>query len=192
MAATLGNLAAIGILLGGGVLIQFSGPETSRPEPSVQERLFSCAMHADYPGLERALREGAVVDGPWTNGITALVVAAGEGDLRTVSVLLDHGADVNVAMPTGNSVLGAAAYGACDPQTIRTLLNAGADANGSFRSRPLVGAALDENAEVMQILLAAGADPNLTDEAGVTPLQAATAAGRHDLIALLRGAGATH
>lgn len=191
MALTMGNLAAIGVLIGGGVLIY--GSATSEQSPrhlTVQEQFIICAMHADHSGVERALAQGAHVDGREASGITALVIAAAEGNLPMVRLLLHHGADVNVEMPAGNSVLAATVYGECDLETIQTLLEAGADPNGPSRLRPLVAAAERQNAEAMQLLLAGGADPNLADEDGATPLQTATTSRRGDLVQLLRQAGA--
>ena len=127
MPITIGNLAAMGILLGGGVLI--CQPDRSyepAAELSPQEQFLSCSMHCDYAGMERALALGARVDGRAFNGMTALMIAASEGNLPMVRRLLEKGADVNIPLPDGNSVLAVAIEGMGDAETIRTLVEAGA------------------------------------------------------------------
>ena len=127
MPVTISNLAAMGILLGGGMLI--CQPDQNY-DPSAaltpQEQFLSCAMHSDYVGMEHALARGATVDGQAFNGVTALLVAASEGNVPMVRRLLEKGADVNFLTPRGNSVLSAAIDGMGDAETIRTLLEAGA------------------------------------------------------------------
>jgi len=127
MPVTISNLAAMGILLGGGVLICQSDRSY---EPSAalspQEQFLNCSMHADYVGMEQALARGATVDGRAFNGMTALMIAASEGNLPMVRRLLEKGADVNIPLPRGNSVLAVAIDGMGDAETIRTLLEAGA------------------------------------------------------------------
>src|SRR6187551_3021462 len=100
MPVTITNLAAMGILLGGGVLICIPPPPDDLGDPvTPQEQFIICSMHSDYAGMERALYRGATVDGRTMNGVTALSIAAGEGNIVMVRRLLEQGADVNIELP---------------------------------------------------------------------------------------------
>ena len=73
------------------------------------------------------------------------------------------------------------------------LLRSGVNVNGRTRSGSyaLNAAAVENNTEVIQILLAHGADPNVRNRQGDTPLICATkyAGGRSDTVKLLVDAG---
>jgi ankyrin repeat protein len=87
----------------------------------------------------------------------------------------------------------AAAFGT--PETVRLLLEQGAMVDTVSKNpqtnQPLHAAmALGRNPETIQLLLAAGADPNARQTGGFTPIFSAAAANRRDLVEILIASGA--
>src|SRR5262249_27319547 len=113
--------------------------------------------------------------------------AAAHGRRRCLELLLAHGARV-----ASTWALGAAAW-ADDPRSMSMLLDAltriGASA-ADHASNPLLDAAGDASLDVIEVLLAAGANPQAIDSAGVSALRKAVRAGRSDTAARLRDLGA--
>ena len=91
------------------------------------------------------------------DGESALHVNAIKGDGETTKVLLAYGAEVDARTPRGPTL----------------------------QMTPLMWAAYGGHAEMVRLLLAAGADPLTTDENGKTVLQAARNARATDVDALL-------
>ena len=121
------------------------------------------------------------------------------GDVSEVERLLDGGCDPNIANPRyGNTPL----YNACfsnRPDVVRLLISKGANPNQRITYRSpvdgrveegIVALMLAQSAEVITALLGAGADPNLTDEVGNTPLMRCVLIAPPEAIELLLQAGA--
>jgi ankyrin repeat protein len=91
-----------------------------------------CKRH-DTPSrvqlVELLIAKGAEVNHRESDGSTALMNAAGNGDTPAVNALLRNGASVNIADKEGETALMKAAASSCTEETVRALLNAGADLN---------------------------------------------------------------
>lgn len=119
----------------------------------------------------------------------------GPDDLAKIETLLDNGANPNFMHPMrGSTVLTEAAYQG-DPRLVGLLLDYGAgtsvNSKGESDKTALRGAALRCSAEIVELLLNAGADINLT--AGffdTTPLEEAITASCPDVVKLLLNRGA--
>ncbi len=99
-------------------------------------------------------------------GSTPLLFAARNGDVDTVRVLLDRGADVNDVAAAGTSALVIAAHSAHEALGIY-LLEEGADPNASGAGYAALHAAvLRGGTRLVDALLAHGADPNALIEHG--------------------------
>jgi hypothetical protein len=115
--------------------------------------------------------------------LSPLIQAARAGSIATMKPLLDSGADVNQAGPTGDGWDATAlqhAILARQAGAVRFLLDRGADTNrvGSPNApAPLLLAAGDPDPTFVNLLLAHGADPGVVGEGGVTPLARAVSAG---------------
>jgi ankyrin repeat protein len=163
-------------------------------------------MVAESPSIVRLLlAHGAKPNISDKRGFTALHAAIRMNDTGTVRLLLRSGADVNAANHFANEVRNgkialtgltplilAAPHGSVD--LVRALLSAGAkvDAKDGRGLTPLMAAISGENQNrnVIDALLAAGANVNTVDTAGESVLDWARKVGNPATIRLLEAAGA--
>ena len=118
--------------------------------------------------------------------------AAMRGDLEAVRSLLAEGVDVNAVQGDGNTALHWAAYRR-NAELVRLLTDAGADTAAKTRigdMTPLFMAAKVGDAEIMGLLLQAGADANIANTNGTTPLMLAAGSGKTAAVHLLLDHGA--
>lgn len=119
---------------------------------------------------------------------------------EAIRALLGAGADVNAALPTGETALSYAVQ-AEQPEVVRLLLEAGADPNTEVGNgddaewmeftSPLLLAIEFEDLEAVTRLLKCGAHPNLRPEHAMHgPIHYACETGRPDMVKLLIDAGA--
>ena len=93
-------------------------------------------------------------------GYTPLLFAARHGRVENVRLLLDAGADVNEAAPTGESALVVASFSG-QGRVAALLLDRGADPNDQGAGyTPLHTAVVRGDLELVEALCARGADPN--------------------------------
>ncbi|KAI3957782.1 hypothetical protein MKX01_007613 [Papaver californicum] len=146
--------------------------------------------------LTRLLSRGVNVNGLCEDGtLTPLVVAgatvaplelaAKNGQLEAIQILLDHNADPNLVScrsytPLTVSII----YGLPQSlQYVELLLEAGADPDGgSHGVSPLIVATHKGLTEIIKCLIQAGANPDVTNCFGLTPLEIAAVRGyRHNV-----------
>ena len=153
------------------------------------------AMRGDVAAVRALLAEGADVNAPQGDGMTALHWAAHNGDASLVGILLDAGADVGAGTRIGQyTPLHLAAQGGAG-EVVEMLLGAGADplarTRGAGAAAPLHFAAASGSVPTVEALVAAGADVNAAEEAwGQTPLIFAASKGRTGAVRALLAAGA--
>ncbi len=152
------------------------------------------AARGDLEAVRSLLREGADVNAPQGDGMTALHWAAERDDAGLADVLLYAGARVDAGTRIGHyTPLHLAARGA-GTTVVKRLLDAGSDPNATTTNSgatPLHLAAASGDAEVVAVLADAGADVNGREGAwGQTPLIFAAANNRVAAIDVLLDAGA--
>jgi ankyrin repeat protein len=117
-----------------------------------------------------------------------LIQAAGWGDLATVEALIKSGVDVNYETKPGLSAL-TEAIRRNHPDVVRALLAAKADVNpGKPDKAPILQT--EDTLDMIPVLLEAGANPNVVNSSGATPLFHAVQGGRLDIVKVLLAAGA--
>jgi len=124
-----------------------------------------------------------------------LVVPVMRRELKKVSMLLDAGAEVDARDQSGQTAL-LAAIAVGNIEGVRLLLDRGANPDGvpGLRPRrrgnnPLIAALEAERSEIVDALIAAGANVNATDKRK-TPLIAAAHSGSEEMVDRLLAAGA--
>lgn len=102
------------------------------------------------------------------------------GDTAQLSAYLDAGAPVELTDAAGNTLVMLAAYHG-HPDTVAALIERGVDVNSlnDRRQSPLAGALFKGEEEVVALLVAGGADPDI---GAPTARETATMFGRTDLL----------
>ncbi|HTE17764.1 MAG TPA: ankyrin repeat domain-containing protein [Armatimonadota bacterium] len=139
------------------------------------DALFEAAESGDVEAVTRCLEAGADVSALNEVGETPLIVAATKGHTAVCQVLLAYGADVHACDDYGFTPLISAVEG-FHLETARALLDWRADPNTrSSDGMPILCFPLlyDNSLPMVALFLERGANPNLQDNEGFTPLHEA-------------------
>ena len=166
---------------------------------------------ADTAVLKMLLDAGADADSPNADGMTALMTVARTGNVEAAKLLIEHGATVDARENFGGQSALMWASARRHPAMIEYLLEHGAaiDARSTHRDyqrhitaegrpksldsggfTPLLYAARENCRACVEVLLAKGADIDLPDPDGVSPLHLAVMNANWDLAKQLIDAGA--
>ena len=213
--------AAVQAATGEGVSALHFAAQYGRPEvvhallsrgadPDAATRMGETPLH--YAALAGAgtdcmaalLDAGADIDEETDEGVTALMVAARRARLDMVEWLLDHGARVDARTVTGDTALIMASDGRNEltrdfsfnsriEQCLRLLVQAGADINAANDGgvTAVLAATWGFDAGRVSCLLELGADPNIADRDGRSPLSVAQANGHGAMVEALDSASRT-
>lgn len=127
----------------------------------------------------------------------ALTQAAARGDHALVALLLEAGADVRLVTSPydGTALIAAAHHG--HVEAIKLLLARKPNVDHvnnlgwtALMEAIVLGDGSPRHTETLRLLIAAGANANIPDRAGVTPLAHARRRGYGEMVALLEAAGA--
>ena len=169
----------------------------SERDPAGLTALLALLVGSGSPALfayahRRVLGDPALAGRPYLGSRTLLHAAAAAGSLATVELLLSLGVNPNAGDPTPLCCL-ANERTAGGGDVVHALVEAGADVNapsGRQRCAALHMAARRGNAEVARALLDCGADTEVRDHPGDTPLRRAVNLNRFEVAALLVESGA--
>ena len=173
------------------------------------------AIRGDSTMLRALLRAGASVESANADGQTALMILARTSNIDAAQLLISHGANVNAHEQWRHQTALMWAAAQQQPSMVRLLLKHGAvvdersqvndwarevtaeprmQARPSGGLTPLLYAARAGCLECAQLLVKAGADPNLGDPDGVSPLLESVLNFHFDIAAYLvkRGADVDH
>jgi len=169
------------------------------------------AEAADVGILKLLLAAGADADSPNAEGMTALMLVARTGDIEAAKLLIEHGATVDARESFGGQTALMWASARRHPDMIEYLISRGAavDARSAVRDyqrhiqaegrpksldsggfTPLLYAARENCMTCVDVLLASGADIDLPDPEGVSPVHLAIMNANWDLAKRLIDAGA--
>lgn len=148
-------------------LLLDKGADLRATDRAGDHALAHAARTADVEVVRFLVSRGIEVNEPGAGGTTALSRAIARRYAPTTEFLLAKGATVP------KNILTAATH--LDPKLLARLLDLGADVNArtaSFGRTPLIHAVSSEEdtSETIELLLARGADPQLTDNDGETAL----------------------
>ncbi|HVC19991.1 MAG TPA: ankyrin repeat domain-containing protein [Vicinamibacterales bacterium] len=153
----------------------------------------TAAMRGDLAEVQTLLKQGADVNAPQNDGMTALHWAALNGNVAMARMLLYAGADVDAATRIGGYTPLDIAAKDGHAALVEALLKGGANAKqtDAYGTTPLMLAAASGDLQSVTDLLNAGADVNAREHIkGETPLMFAAAFGRVRVIQALLAHGA--
>ncbi|BAO44764.1 ankyrin repeat domain-containing protein [Thiolapillus brandeum] len=169
------------------VLLLFLLAGCDRPEkPTVP--LYLAMQRGDIEQIERHIAWGSDMNRLNRDGFTPLQVAVRNGRTAIVKLLLKQGVDVGVKDAQGHDALYHAILGS-HLRIADLLLKSGADMDASALLQAAAHQGISER-EIYRYLSRHGADMNLRDENGDTPLLVAVRQGNHKLAKHLVSFGA--
>lgn len=154
------------------------------------------ATRADQAAAARVLIEaGADVNAKDQISDSPFLYAGAQGYLEILKMTLAHGADLRSTNRYGGTALiPAAERGHVD--TVKTLVKAGVALDHvnnlgwtALLEAIILGGEGERHRQIVAFLLDAGADPNIADRNGITPLRHARARGYRKIESVLRAAG---
>lgn len=185
VAAKIGDPDLVGLLLDLGADVNAATETGGTP-------LMFAAIRGNLKSVRALIAHGADVNAVAHFNWTALMVAAVKGHDGVVDVLLDNGANANVADTYGWTPLMRAAY-ENRAGTVRVFLRNGkakleeADETGSTA---LHHAAAQGHVEIARLLLDSGAQVDVRNREGLTPLDMAKRMEKEDCVRFLESRGA--
>ena len=164
---------------------------------SANDRALIEATHRnDIEAARRLIAAGANVNAQDDNHDSAFLLAGAEGRLEILKLTLQAGADLRSTNRYGGTALIPACHHG-HVETVRELLKTNIDVNHVNRlgwtallEVVILGDASPTYIEITRLLLAHGANINLPDNQGVTPLGHARQRGQREIASLLEAAGA--
>lgn len=145
--------------------------------------LIKAAEEGDLQKVQSLLQRGADVNAKASDGDTALIIAVGGGirssmafinskrsNGQLVELLLDRGADINAKGRSGTPLSAAAA--SCNTEMVKLLLRRGSEVNAReyCGETALFWATFRGCIDTVRVLLEHGADVNIQDQWGISPL----------------------
>lgn len=166
------------------------------PDEKGRTPLLVAAREGQMDAARLLLEAGAQVDARGAGlGVTPLMAATRcKASAPLVRLLLEAGADPNALAANGAGALAHAVLGG-DIETMQVLLDAGADPNGagaaaSANTAPLWAAVALKRRDLVELLLARGAEVNTGNSSIGTPFNVAVTGGDAGIARMLLEAGA--
>ncbi|PUZ64192.1 hypothetical protein GQ55_3G123500 [Panicum hallii var. hallii] len=172
-----GSTAVVSLLLS-------HGADANKADNGGISPLHIAAERGFYEVAELLLSKGADVDPICENGGAPVHIAAKKGHAKVLKLLLQNKADSERLSTSFNTPLVASLFGS-SVECLEVLIEAGVDVNDGSPVTPLTLAADKGLTEFINYLLEAGADANIPDENGTTPVEIAALKGWEECVKLL-------
>ena len=174
-----------------------AGAELNREDKRGKTPLHKAAREIDATNLRALLKAGANPNVRDRDGNTPLHYAVEDGYAETIRALIDTRTSLNTFVEYGWNICGTRDLMPCLVDFVKNIFGAGPDLEAqNNKGRTALHKAVRNNhnaakSEGVKILLDAGANPNVLDEDGVTPLWDAVDTGSAaDIVKALLEAGA--
>ena len=161
--------------------------------PVNDKSMADCVNEGQIKEVSLFMEAGFSPDTKDKNGVPLLCLAARNGDLEILKLLLSSGAQVDqLAEDRGSTAIFDASLGK-HKDIVMALIEAGADANIQSKDKQtaLIVAAGAGDDEIVEVLFRAGADPDIKDCLGASARNYATLFGRSKMVALFNDPSAT-
>ena len=155
----------------------------ARADPNIHDTAGETLIHHAFAQgcsketLQTIIKHGADVNATNKDNITALMLACKHSSEEAINILLDAGADPNIADTDGATWIHHAVAAGCNKKTLQTIIGYGADVNTTNNLTALILACRNENEELINVLLNAGVDPNIKNTTGATLIHHACSGG---------------
>jgi ankyrin repeat protein len=162
-------------------------PATS--QDNVSDAFYAAIRENDLTTLTAIVAGGANINEKDEHGLTPLMDAAWVGSVDAMKLLLDHGADPNLTNSAGSTALMLATT---EIAKVRTLVARGANVNlvtARGRTALFLAAMSDRSADIVRLLISAGADVKVVDGMKMTVLHSAALGNDADTVRVLLDAG---
>ena len=118
--------------------------------------------------LSTVVNHGADINATSNKNVTSLMLACEKGNMDAINVLLNAGADPNIADAEGDACLQYAARNDCCTEIVQAIISRCVDINATNKNNitALMMVCEKINKNAINVLLNAGADPNITDADG--------------------------
>ena len=164
-------------------------------QSALDRRLIAAAWENDLAEARRLIDEGADVNAKDDSVQSAYLISTSEGYLELLQLTLEHGADVSsLDSFNGTGLIRAADRGHVD--IVRELLETEIDVDHvnnlgwtALLEAIILGDGGPRHTEVVRLLVDAGADVNLADGNGVSPLKHAADREHVEMVEILEAAG---
>ena len=166
LACEKGNKDAINVLLNAGA------------DPNIADANSETSLHYAAGNdcctevYQEIISHGVDVNATAKNNLSALLLACEKGNKDAINVLFNAGADPNIATANGKTCLHCVAQHDCCTDVLHAIISHGVDVNARKKNNvtALMKACANGNVDAIEVLLHAGADPNIMDDAGDTCL----------------------
>jgi ankyrin repeat protein len=171
---------------GGAATVSVKREVASLSQDNIKEIFFDAARQGRDDLLNGLIQSGMKPDERGPHGYTALILAAYNGQAKSVDFLIQMGANPCATDPKGNSSLMGVAFKG-ETGIAQRLIEAHCDVNArnDAGQTALMMATLFGRTDVAKMLLVNGANPELQDQAGNTAVSLAQQQANPQMVALL-------